>query len=252
MTASRKAPEFRRRVAVVTGGSSGIGRELCRMLRQEYITYSFDQKAPRRPIEGVAHLDCDIASQLQVIDAFSLIAKPVDLLVNNAGVLRRGSMTDIDEFELDEMVKVNIMGSWRMIREGFRNLSQNATLLQISSERAIYPREDVEMYGLSKNFVMEMASQLSDKLERERSGIRVKIALFGPVSTAMLSSLGEERVEKLRGITISTRLAAKLAEGLLKSDYQLLRFDDPREEKSWKTGRYVFENFNNSGYKFAT
>jgi short-subunit dehydrogenase len=240
-TAAR--PGTRPKVAIVTGGSGGIGLELCKVLRQDgYETYSLARSLPKNSVSGVIYIDCDITSARKVSEAIMLVRKPIDLLVNNAAVHREGTITGISEEAFNDLVNVNIGGSWRMIKNTWRHLAPNGTILQVSSERAIYPRSDAAIYGLTKMFALEMVGQLSDFAAKEGLGITVKAALLGPVRTKMLESLGEEKVKRLEDITLTPGHAATLMEKLINSDYQILRFDDPREPDG--TGEYVLEDFN--------
>ena len=230
----------RNKIAVVTGGSSGIGLELCRLLRGTHATYSLDVNPPQKRINDVPDIDCNVMSASSVERALERIGGPIDLLVNNAGILRQGSITDIPVSSLQELVMTNIFGSLLVVREAWRKLSPDATILQMSSERAIYPADRVGVYGLTKHLVMETALLI----KQSNPGKTVKVALPGPVDTPLLRyGLGKERCEAIRDATITPRQMARFLIQLLHSDYDLLRFDDARETASCGTGKYVLENF---------
>ena len=242
---NQKPPkETRTKVAIVTGGSSGIGLELCKLLRENYVTYSLDNHDPQERLDGVKHISCNIAAQPSVQLALGQINKPINLLVNNAGILRRGSITKMDVQPFYNLIMTNICGTWLMTREAWKSLVPNATVLFMSSERAIYPRNEVEVYGLTKLFIMKMAHQIS----QNNPQIKIKVALPGPVNTPMLKNdLGKSRYKEIARMAISPSDFAGLVTRLLDSEYELLRYDDPREEKSGQSGRYVLENFEQTG-----
>ncbi len=235
----RQAEETRTKVAIVTGGSNGIGLQLCKLLRDDYITCSLDKNYPFIFRDGIKHIDCDITSTSDIRRALEIIGKPIDLLVNNAALLRRGDILNIPANLFHEIVKTNIFGNWLALHEIHKRFAPNAMILQMSSERAIYPRSDVGIYGLTKLFLMEMAFQV----KQSNPEIRVKVALPGPVDTAMLRNVGVERCKALEDVTISPKRMADFLMRLLRSDYDMLRFDDPRETASGKTGKYILEDF---------
>ncbi len=234
------------KVAIVTGGSSGIGLELCKVLRQDgYETYSFDRSAPKESNTGIIHVDCDITSARTVDVALALVRKPIDLLVNNAGILRKGKINEISEPAMRELLNVNIMGSWIMMTRTEPHLSSGATILQLSSFRAFRPRPEVGVYGLTKQFSMEMAAQYVPA----DPSITVKVALPGPVDTPMLQNDLGDRYKEVKRISITPAEMAQKIRALLHSDFDMLVYDDPRERGEQGKGSYFLENFEDSRMK---
>jgi 3-oxoacyl-[acyl-carrier protein] reductase len=234
------------KVAIVTGGSSGIGLELCKILRQDgYETYSFDKVAPKGKGDGIIHIACDITSSRTVDAALALVRKPIDLLVNNAGILRKGKINGISEAAMRELLDVNIMGSWIMMTRTEPHLSSGATMLQLSSFRAFRPRPGVAVYGLTKQFSMEMAGQYIP----DDPSIIVKVALPGPVDTPMLQNDLGDRYEEVKRISITPAEMARKIRALLHSDFDMLVYDDPRERGQQGKGSYFLENFEDSRMK---
>ena len=226
--------DARKKVAIVTGGSSGIGLALCAELRGTYTTYSLNRNPPPRTLEGVTYLRCDITSVLDVEDAIRSVPKPIDLLVNNAAIWRSGKITEMPVETFRELVNTNIFGNWLMIRETWRHLAPGATVVQISSERADFHRDEVGVYGVTKKAAMEMALRVG----KDHPEIAVKIVRSGPVDTPMLMGLGDERRRSIKGITISAEKMAGYIMALLRSQkHDMLVFDDPREPKG--TGNYI-------------
>jgi 3-oxoacyl-[acyl-carrier protein] reductase len=112
------------KVALVTGGSRGIGRAICIRLAREgaavainYRQGAAEADATRREIAGrsgsAISIQADISDPRAVADMYRRVTEavgPVDILVNNAGVLRRGDLTDFDFSQMDGMRGTNVDG----------------------------------------------------------------------------------------------------------------------------------------------
>jgi 3-oxoacyl-[acyl-carrier protein] reductase len=114
------------KVAVVTGGSRGIGAAVCRSLAEAganlVFTYQSDSKSAARVCAETAELGVDSlsvrANAARSADVRSVIAKAVrkfgriDILVNNAGVWKRGEIGSMTEAQWDETLDVNLKGTF--------------------------------------------------------------------------------------------------------------------------------------------
>jgi short-subunit dehydrogenase len=232
------ADRFRGKTAVVTGGSSGIGYALSTVLHKECgaSVYALDKELPAQPIEGVKHIKCDITYARQLGAARFEVEGPISLLVNNAGVLRAGKLLEMSDYDFSCMVSTNIHGSRDTLKAFVPMMEKGSTYLQISSIRALEPREEVAGYGLTKAFAWQMALVV----KRFYPHISVKVAFPGPVDTNMLrNGLSEDRLKAIARITVTPEVMASMLADLLRSDKEVLRYDDGRAGGS---GKYVFGN----------
>jgi 3-oxoacyl-[acyl-carrier protein] reductase len=107
------------RVALVTGGSRGIGRAIAERLQADGYRVAISYKQTRGTLEVLLAVQADIADREQVK---RLVAKveadlgPVEILVNNAGVLNRGDLFDMNTAEFEAMRQVNVDGLVAMTR----------------------------------------------------------------------------------------------------------------------------------------
>ena len=100
------------KIAVVTGGSSGIGRETALALRAQGCTvYEFSRHSADVP--GVTHIGCDVSDEAQFAAAIKQVAEAegrVDILVNNAGFGISGAAEFTDNAQAKKLLDVNLFG----------------------------------------------------------------------------------------------------------------------------------------------
>ncbi len=107
------------RVALVTGGSRGIGRAIAERLQADGYRVAISYKQTRGTLDVPLAVQADIADREQVKQ---LVAKveadlgPVEVLINNAGVLNRGDLFDMNTAEFEAMRQVNVDGLVAMTR----------------------------------------------------------------------------------------------------------------------------------------
>ena len=109
------------RVALVTGGGSGIGRAICRLFAEEGATVlvnDIDPAAAEATVKMMGRgraLPADVADSTQVAAMFAAVAREhggLDILVNNAGIVRDGSIFNMSVDDFDAVMKVHVRGTW--------------------------------------------------------------------------------------------------------------------------------------------
>lgn len=177
--ATIKDMEFTGKNVVLTGGSNGIGAAFARALAAEGATVvSLDLAAPAERSKGVTHVRCDVSARDDVRTALAKAGGRIDLLVLNAGVIRRGPVLSHTEEEFDILFGVNAKGAWLVLKEGLPLLSPEGAVLYVSSYRAGQDVDDPGLYAASKaagEHIVRCAG----------TNARVKIARLGPVDTRM-------------------------------------------------------------------
>jgi 3-oxoacyl-[acyl-carrier protein] reductase len=215
--------DLKGKTALVTGGSTGIGMQVSLALAEEGMTvYSFNRTEPEQRHPRVIPIEVDVTKREQVLYGLKQIHGTIDLLFNNAGLMRRGILTENTEEEFDLLFDTHVKGSWLVFTLARRQLAEDAIVVQMSSRHALHPPADPGLYGLSKQTTMHLAELIA----RTFPALRVKTVFPGPIDTA-LSRYGVEGKaleEKIKTMHSTRFIAAKIVE-LIKDDRERLVFD---------------------------
>ena len=207
-------------VALVTGGSRGIGRATAILLAQSgykvVVNFLQNKQAADEVVSIIrAHsgeaiaVKADIADELQVMAMFAEIDKvygPVTALVNNAGILfQQSSIEELTAERINRVMATNVTGYFLCCREAvkrmaFRHGGKGGAIVNVSSaaSRLGAPGEYVD-YAASKGAVDTLTIGLS--LEVAAQGIRVNCVRPGLIYTEIHASGGEAgRVDRVKDL----------------------------------------------------
>jgi 3-oxoacyl-[acyl-carrier protein] reductase len=172
---------------VVTGAGQGLGRAAAiRLAADGYRVVAVD--IDLAGAEGTAALVggvpavCDVADR-QGVTAVADQVGPVDVLVNNAGIWRYGPILDASTSDLDDVLRVNLLGTIHCCQafvSGMVGLGGGA-IVNISSAAAATGASGVEVYSASKGAIEVLTRQLSGELGP--AGIRVNAIAPGLIVT---------------------------------------------------------------------
>ena len=197
-------------VAVVTGGSRGIGRAVSEALadggaRVAVVARNGDrasQVADELPGDGHAGYGCDVAEGSQVKDTLAQVEAdlgPVGILVNNAGLARDNLLMRMKEADWDEVMAVNLKGAYHTTAAVARGMMKrrSGTIVNVSSVvglsgnpgQANYAASKAGLLGFTKSVAREFASR----------GIRCNAVAPGYIETDMTAELGTDAAEELAG-----------------------------------------------------
>jgi 3-oxoacyl-[acyl-carrier protein] reductase len=216
------APDFQDlslhgRVAVVTGGSRGIGRGIAERLadRGAAVAVAYrDQEVPAREFaDAVAARggrawagQCDVADEGQVtrfFEAATAALGPVDILVNNAGITRDAHALFTDTARWNEVLQVNLQGAFYCVRAVTRGMLLRGwgRIINISSPSARMPLGGQSSYAAAKAGLEGFTRALSRDLARK--GVLVNAVSPGLIETAMLEAMpAEARQSYLKAVPI--------------------------------------------------
>lgn len=178
------------KAVLVTGASTGIGREITERLAAEgYFVYAGARKesdlAELNAIDNVQALRLDVTNPEEIaaaVEAVTAAGRGLHGLVNNAGVAITGPLADTAEDDFDFVMQVNVYGPWR-VTKAFTPLivAGKGRITTIGSISGILSPRDLGVYSMSKHAVEAFADSLA--LQMEPQGVRVSIVEPGNYNT---------------------------------------------------------------------
>lgn len=179
------------RVAIVTGGSSGIGREVGRQLAGAGYDVVLTARRPEPLAEAAREIgarwvpaDCARPDQVAAVVAE---AGAVDLVVHAAGVMD-GTFVRKESIEgFESVVRANLTSAFVVAKAALVAMGPGARLVFLSSSSAHAPQPGRSAYSASKAGLNAFASALAGEVERD--GIAVHVVTTGPVATPMLDDV---------------------------------------------------------------
>lgn len=195
---------FDGKIAIVTGGISGLGLAITkRFIRDGMFVYIIDKSVPDsfEIKEGNTYhvFEGDITKRDDVQSFVSMIfseRKKIDILVNNAGIIKDNVIWKMSEEEFDEVIQVNLKGSWLLCKEvvPIMREQKSGRIINIAS-RAWLGNLGQSNYSASKGGLISMTRVLA--LELALKNITVNAVAPGLIETPMTESLTKEIYQKL-------------------------------------------------------
>ncbi|WP_230560320.1 SDR family NAD(P)-dependent oxidoreductase [Paraburkholderia translucens] len=191
---------------LVTGAGSGIGRAIALAFARErahVIVNDLPSSAAldelRKDIEALGArctlAAADVADAASVRGLFADIER-LDVLVNNAGILREAPVTEISDSEWDRMIKVHLYGAFYFSREAARLMQKQrrGAIVNIASDLGQLGCENLSHYSAAKGGIIAFTKSLARELAPH--GVRVNAVAPGGVLTPMVEALGARYIEE--------------------------------------------------------
>ncbi len=202
------------KVAIVTGGGSGIGLAITEKFVQNNITTVIvgrDAEKLHQAKQKLGALCVPIVADLSDLDAIPGLVKEVitqfghiDILVNNAGINMKKEFTEVTNEDFQKVIQTNLTGVFVLSREVVKSMLPNnkGSIVNISSMAAQYGIPKVIAYSASKTAIEGMTRAMATELSPR--GIRINCIAPGFIATDMTSkafNADAERKNKALGRT---------------------------------------------------
>ncbi len=199
------------RVAVVTGGASGIGESTVRALCSDGLSVVINYNSSEAKAEALASelsfkgydvtpIKADVASSAEVNEMFEKISRDIGvpyILVNNSGIAQQKLFTDITDDDWNKMLGVNLTGVFNCCRAvlPFMIRQKQGRIINISSMWGQVGASCEVHYSASKAGVIGLTKALAQEVAP--SGITVNCIAPGAVDTGMMSSFSQADIAAL-------------------------------------------------------
>jgi NAD(P)-dependent dehydrogenase (short-subunit alcohol dehydrogenase family) len=186
------------KVAVITGGNSGIGLATAKEFKEQgarVVITGRDQQTldeAKREIGGdVLAVRSDTSSLTEIDQLFAAVKEKfgrIDVLFVNAGVGKFAPVEAVTEELFDSIMDINFKGAYFTIQKSLPLLNDNASIVLNASINAYIGMPNSSVYAASKAALITLARTLSAELVGR--GIRVNVVSPGPVATPILGRMG--------------------------------------------------------------
>jgi 3-oxoacyl-[acyl-carrier protein] reductase len=193
--------EFQNRVAIVTGGSRGIGRAIVQALAREGAKVAFTYAQNKAMADEIANGDTIVGFQTDATNfeqAKELVKQvkekwgAVDILVNNAGITRDKLAAMMSEKDWDDVIDTNLKGVFNVTKPviGLMIRQRRGAILNITSVSGIIGMPGQLNYSSSKAGVIGFTKSLAKELAKAQ--IRVNALAPGFIQTDMTAGLKDD------------------------------------------------------------
>lgn len=213
---------FENKVAVVTGGNSGIGLATAKRLHEEGARLAIVgrntqtlEEAARKIGDGVLAVQADVAKLEDIDRLYRTVTQElgrIDVLFINAGVGKFAALTDTSESLYDEMFAINTKGAYFTLAKAIPSLNDGASIILVALAPITPPwrRPGTSAYSAAKAALRAVVQTAA--VELAPRGIRVNVVSPGPILTPIYQKAGlspektQERLDQMRAAVPLARL----------------------------------------------
>jgi len=192
---------YGKKVALITGGGSGIGRATCEIWAERggtVVVADLNETAAKATAEATVGkggraevVRCDVTKWEQAQSAVEIARRlfgRLDVVVNCAGNLRTGRLEETAEEDWNELLRVNLTGAFLVTKAAMKVMRQQngGSIVHVASRLAIRVKEGHGAYAAAKAGILQLTQMAA--LEGAPHGIRVNCVCPGSVDTPMISS----------------------------------------------------------------
>ena len=177
--------------ALITGASSGIGRDMARYLSQ----LGYDLIIVARNKEALEELKMELKTNVEVIamdlseseNCYKLYeqANDIDILINNAGFGEFGNFVDTNLDKEISMIQTNIIALQILTKLYLKDMvkKDKGNIMNVASIAGFMPGPLMATYYASKNYVVSLTRAIKKELKKKKSNVKLSLLCPGPINT---------------------------------------------------------------------
>jgi 3-oxoacyl-[acyl-carrier protein] reductase len=209
------------KVAIVTGGSRGIGRAIAKTLAREgcsiAITYKSSSAQAQELVSEILNMNSKaVAIQAdsakfedaqRVVDEVLKNFGKIDILINNAGITRDNLLLRMSEQDWDEVIETNLKGVFNFTKAVIKHMisQRSGKIINIASVVGLIGNPGQANYAASKAGIIGFTKALAKEVASRN--IQVNVVAPGYVETEMTEKLSEEQKKRLFELIPAKRIA---------------------------------------------
>lgn len=205
------------KVAIVTGGARGIGRQIVETFAHEgaKLVYSLDMGNGEYELPNVRHVQLNVTNRDQVakfVEEVKIESGKIDVLVNNAGITRDALIQKMTEDMWDAVIDVNLKGVFNLTQAVAPIMMENGigSIVSISSVVGVYGNVGQTNYAATKAGVIGMTYTWAKEFTRKGAAVRSNAIAPGYVETEMMATVPDKVLQPIREKTPLGRLGKPL------------------------------------------
>ncbi|MBU2889912.1 SDR family oxidoreductase [Celeribacter halophilus] len=198
------------KTAIVTGGSRGIGAAIATRLGKEgfnvIVNYAGSEVAAEKVVAEIEAsggkavvAQADVADSAAVKRMFDLAESAfggVDVLINNAGIMKLGPLAQADDAQIESQIDINLKGPINTMRVAAKRLRNDGRIVNLSSSVAALKFETYGIYAATKGAIEVLTGILAKEMRGR--GVTVNAVAPGPTGTELfLDGKSDAVIEKL-------------------------------------------------------
>ncbi|MBW7453981.1 SDR family oxidoreductase [Paenibacillus sepulcri] len=207
------------KVALVTGASRGMGREIAEELARNgakvVVNYASSPGKAEEVVSGIkniggeaAAIQADISSAAEVEKLFEETLKVygrIDILVNNAGIMITKPIASMTEEDFDKQFAINVKGTFFAIQQAAKHMEHGGRIINFSTSVVGQMFPTYSVYAATKGAVEQFTRQLAKELGPK--GISINAVAPGPINTELFTvGKTEEQIDATRKTNAFGRL----------------------------------------------
>ncbi|MBQ2721012.1 MAG: SDR family oxidoreductase [Clostridia bacterium] len=179
--------------ALITGASSGIGRDMARVLAKKGVSLILVARRTE-PMEALKNelsvpvevISCDLSKKENIYELYGKLRdRKIDILINNAGFGVFGRFCDTDLDRETDMIATNVTAMHMMMKLFLRDMKERNSgyILNVASSAAFLPGPLFSSYYASKAYIHRLTQAVEYELKREGSKVYIGSLCPGPIKT---------------------------------------------------------------------